>query len=218
MGDDRIQIRGKKDGIYATIDSERFDSFEEMKVMLIKKLSVGKAFYKDATLTIDINTKSFSDENIAELKGVLFDEIGIKNCIFDKRETNESKQAGEDKNTKTFSGVYEGKTKFIRKTVRGGQEVDFPGNIVIIGNVNSGAEIKAAGNVIVLGTVKGRVRAGSNGNTKAIIAAISLQPEILQIGDILTISPDDAEKPSYPEVAKIKDNTIMVEPYLPNKY
>ena len=118
---------------------------------------------------------------------------------------------------KMFSGVYEGKTKFLRKTVRSGQCINYNGNIVIIGDVNSGAEVMATGNVIVLGSIKGNVSAGVNGNTKAIVAAFSLQPETLKISNLVTFSPD-SEKPTYPEVAKIKDGTIIVEPYIPNKY
>ena len=114
--------------------------------------------------------------------------------------------------------MYEGKTKFIRKTVRGGQCINYQGNIVIIGDINSGAEVTATGNVIVLGRIAGSVNAGSNGNKKAVIAAFSLQPEILRIADLLAISPDDIDKPQYPELAKIKDGAIIVEPYLPNKY
>ena len=117
-----------------------------------------------------------------------------------------------------FSGVNEGKTKFIRKTVRGGQSIRYQGNIVIIGDINSGAEVYASGNVIVLGRIKGKVSAGTNGNSKAVIAAFLLQPEILTIANVIAMSPDDVEKPSYPELAKIKDGAIIVEPYLPNKY
>ena len=66
--------------------------------------------------------------------------------------------------------------------------------------------------------MRGKVSAGTNGNTKAIIAAFLLQPELLKISNVIAMSPDDTEKPSYPELAKIKDGTIIVEPYLPNKY
>ena len=113
--------------------------------------------------------------------------------------------------------MQEGKTKFLRKTVRGGQCVHFPGNIVIIGDINSGAEVYADGNIIVLGSIKGNVFAGNAGDSNAVIAAFSLQPKILKIGDIITISPDN-QKPRYPEVARIKDGEVIVEPYLTNKY
>lgn len=76
----------------------------------------------------------------------------------------------------------------------------------------------ATGNVVVLGRIQGKVSAGTNGNNKAIIAAFLLQPELLKISNIIAMSPDDTEKPNYPELAKIKDGTIIVEPYLPNKY
>ena len=89
--------------------------------------------------------------------------------------------------------------------------------LVVIGDINSGAEVSAGGNIIVLGSIRGRVRAGIGGNREAIIAAFILQPQLLQIGDLITVSPDDV-KPPYPEVARVKDGMIIVEPYLPNKY
>lgn len=186
----------------------KFSDYDEMVEMLVERLKKGKKFYKGSVLTIIMDLNHVDDKMQRKLKDILFDEVLIKDCIFkDKRE----------KEDKAFAGVYEGRTKFIKKTVRSGQLIEYAGNIVIIGDVNPGAEVTAYGNIIVLGTLKGHVCAGSNGNKKAIIAAFSLQPEILQIGDILTISPE-GEKPKYPEVAKLKDDAIIVEPYLPNKY
>lgn len=212
MKDSRIQIRGNKEGINAIIDIEKFTTFDEVIDALVKTLSVGKGFYRNSVVKLTSNFKHVTDSEIAKLKDKLFEEIHIKDCIFEE----ESLSKGED--IKVFSGVYEGKTKFIKKTVRGGQLINYPGNIVIIGDINSGAEVVAGGNIIVLGSIKGQVKAGVGGNDKSIIAAFSLQPEVLQITDIITISPDDEVKPSYPEVAKIKDGAIVVEPYLPNKY
>ena len=154
-----------------------------------------------------------------KLKEVLLNEIVVKDIIFE-----DSASANSDNNSKSkditekcFEGIHEGKTKFFRKAIRGAQIINFPGNIVIIGDVNHGSEVYAGGNIIVLGAIKGKVFAGIDGNRDAIIAAFSMQPEILKIADIITMSPD-SEKPKYPEVAKIKDNSILVEPYLNNKY
>lgn len=212
MNDNRLQIRGTKEGINAIIDMEQFNTFDEMLDLLIRKLTAGKSFYRGSTLKIIADLKRVSETDIEKLKDILFEKILIKECIF------EEKQLDKIEEIKTFSGVYEGKTKFIKKTIRGGQSINYSGNIVIIGDVNSGAEVYAGGNIIVMGRIKGQVHAGFGGNDKAIISALSLQPELLQIGDIITISPDDSQKPSYPEVAMIKDDTIFVEPYLPNKY
>ena len=213
MGNDRIIIKGNKEGLNAIINIDKFGNFEEMLDALIEKLSKGKKFYKGSTLCITTKLSSLTEKDVESLKVVLFEEIGIKDIVFEDKDVKDK-----ESESKIFNGVYEGRTKFIRKTVRGGQCVDFQGNIVIIGDVNSGAEVYAGGNIIVLGSIKGNVYAGVGGNRKAIIAAFALQPEILKIGDIITISPDDFEKPKYPEVAKVKDDAIIVEPYLTNKY
>ena len=213
-----IQIRGTKEGINATIDMEKFDSFQDMLDALVKKLSVGKSFYKGASLKIETNLNLLKEEDAEKLKDALFENIQVKDCIFEEIKKDESNEKKENKENKMFTGIYEGKTKFIKKTIRSGQQIKYYGNIVIVGDINHGAEVYAGGNIVVLGTIKGQVHAGVSGNKKAIISAFNLQPEILQIADIVTIAPEDGVKPSYPELAKIKDNTIVVEPYLPKKY
>ncbi len=213
---DGILIKGNKDGINTTIHMNKFACFEDMLKMLIKKLSKGKHFYKGTTLILKMDLKLINKKELEIIRHALLSEIEIKDIVLEDIE-KEIEQVHE-KETRIFSGVYEGKTKFIRKTIRGGQSISYQGNIVIIGDINSGAEIYADGNVIVLGIIKGKVSAGTNGNTKAVIAAFLLQPEILKIANVIAMSPDDIEKPRYPELARIKDGSIIVEPYLPNKY
>lgn len=221
MENNGVIIKGNKDGLNALVDIEKFSGFNNMLLVLTEKLSRGKKFYKDSTLYITINTSLLDKSEMEKLKKVILEEIGVKQIIIeDSLNDNNKKEVNKEpeKPVKVFGGIYEGRTKFLRKTVRGGQCIHFPGNIVIIGDINSGAEVYAGGNIIVLGSIKGNVFAGDNGNKKAIIAAFSLEPEILKIDDIITISPDDYQKPKYPEVARIKDGSIIVEPYLTNKY
>ncbi|MBU5483568.1 septum site-determining protein MinC [Clostridium sp. MSJ-11] len=209
MLDDSIIIKGNKEGINAVINMNKFKDFDEMLESLIERLSKGKVFYKGCTLKITTELKYINDKELRRLRDILFDEILIKDCIFEN---------AEDENNKVFSGIYEGRTKFIRRTIRSGQVINYSGNIVIVGDVNSGAEIYAGGNIIVLGVLRGYVHAGAGGNEKAIVAAFTLQPQILQIGGVATRAPEENIRPQYPEVAKIKGNTIVVEPYLPNKF
>ncbi|MFU0825166.1 septum site-determining protein MinC [Clostridium sp.] len=206
---DGIILKGNKDGLSVVIDMNKFENFDDMMEDFVQRLTLGKKFYRNATIKIITQLKEFNEKQIIVLKDVLFDEFMIKDCIFEEIEESKSK---------TFLGVYEGRTKFYRKTLRSGQIIRYPGNIVIIGDVNPGSEVYAGGNVIVLGNLRGNVHAGNSGNTKAIISAFRLQPKILQIANVMTRAPEDDEKPYYPEVAKIKDGTIIVEPYLPNKF
>ncbi|AGK97038.1 septum site-determining protein MinC [Clostridium pasteurianum] len=209
MDEDKIVLKGNKDGLNVLIDMNAFKDFSDMLEKLEQKLSRGKRFYKGCTLKITTQLKFISERELRKLKDILFEEFLIKDCIFQDIEENESR---------IFTGVYEGRTKFFRKTVRSGQVINYTGNIVIIGDVNPGSEIFAAGNIIVLGSLKGDVHAGVNGNDKSIIAAFRLEPKVLQIANIMTRAPENDEEPDYPEVAKIKGNTIIVEPYSPNKF
>ena len=162
MKEDKIQIKGNKDGISAIIDMEKFSGFDEAADELVKILSVRKGFYKNSIIKVIINLNKINDSNTTKLKDELFDKIHIRDCIF------EDINIKTEEDSKIFNGIYEGKTKFIRKTVRGGQSISYPGNIVIIGDINSGAEVTANGNIIVLGSIKGHVRAGVGGNNKSI--------------------------------------------------
>ncbi|WP_026884844.1 septum site-determining protein MinC [Clostridium akagii] len=209
MSEDKILLKGNKDGLNVVIDMNRFKDFNEMLEILREKLSRGKRFYKGCTLKISTQLKLVRDRELKSLSDVLFEDFLVKDCIFEDTE---------EKPSKVFSGIYEGKTKFIKKTVRSGQIVNYPGNVVIIGDVNPGSEVFATGNIIVLGILKGDAHAGTNGNDRAIIAAFRLEPNVLQIASTITKAPETDEKPNYPEVAKIKDNTIIVEPYSPNKF
>ncbi|WP_244833576.1 septum site-determining protein MinC [Clostridium sp. BJN0001] len=207
-----IVIKGNKDGINATILMNEFESFEDMQSTLLKKLLKGKKFYKDTTFTLNFDFDLLGKSDIQVLKNSLINQIEIKDIVL-----KDIKDKGKD-SKKNFSDVYEGKTKFIRKTVRGGQSINYNGNIVIIGDINNGAEVSASGNVIVLGRIRGKVSAGTQGNSKSVIVAFSLEPELLKIADKVALSPDEDAKPEYPELAKIEDGYIVVEPYLPNKY
>lgn len=209
MLDEAIILKGSKDGLNVVININKFRNFNDMLNSLVERLMPGKRFYKNSILKITIELDQINEKDMEGLKKILIEQFEIKDCIFENKE---------EKKDTVFNGIYEGKTKFIRMTIRSGQKLDYSGNLIIIGDVNPDAEISAFGNIIVLGELKGHAFAGSNGNHDAIIAAYKLQPQIIQIGDIMSRSPEDDLKPSYPEVARIKDGIIIVEPYLPNKF
>lgn len=209
MFDDRIVLKGNRDGLNVIINMEKFNGYNDMQDALLAKMNRASKFYKGSTIKIVTELKLISEKELSMLKDILFDKFLIKDCIFEDKE---------EKNQKMFTGIYEGRTKFLRRTVRSGESINYPGNLVVLGDVNPGSEIYSGGNVIVFGRLRGQVYAGTSGNERAIVAALMLEPAILKIGDIITRSPDDGSKSFYPEVAKIKDGKIIVEPYIPNKY
>jgi septum site-determining protein MinC len=102
----------------------------------------------------------------------------------------------------------------IRRTLRSGQVVQYPGHVVVIGDVNPGAEIIAGGDVVVWGKLRGIVHAGATGDDEAVVCALSLAPPQLRIGNHIARAPEGREDlPERPEMASVQDGEIVAEPW-----
>ncbi|MEW6724792.1 MAG: septum site-determining protein MinC [Bacillota bacterium] len=100
----------------------------------------------------------------------------------------------------------------IRRTVRSGQRIVFPGDLVVLGDVNPGAELIAGGDVLVLGLLRGVAHAGAEGSEEAVVAAFRLRPTQLRIGSLVSRPPDTGPgAPDLPEVARVVDGIIVIE-------
>jgi len=131
-----------------------------------------------------------------------------------------SGEENDEKNKEyTHPGAEGMQTILIQRTLRSGQSIRFPGNVVVMGDVNPGAEIMAGGNIVVMGSLRGVVHAGATGNTKALVTAFRLQPTQLRIADHITRAPDGENEvvPDQPEIARIKNGKVVIERYLPGE-
>ncbi|MFZ5965929.1 MAG: septum site-determining protein MinC [Bacillota bacterium] len=200
-----IEFKGTKDGISIIFDENV--ELNLLKQHLIEKLESGKQFFQGAKV-IGFQGKTLTEDEKSQISEIIHDQYGMT-FVEKTEEVFERKEK--------FYGIEEGLTKFIRATIRSGQRICFQGNIVIIGDVNPGAEIVAEGNIVVMGTMRGVAHAGSSGNEKAFVAAYNLQPTQLRIADVIARSPDEQIKPICPEMAIVKENIVVIEPYLPNK-
>lgn len=221
MREELITFKGVKEGIFINIDN---GSFLDVKKELDTKLQNAASFYRGTKL-LGIKSKDLDSENIMELKLILkykYDFVvsneELPKHIFDQPFIEDRLDLEDDNDDSIFEGIDCGMTKFVNGTLRSGQVVKYDGNIVIVGDVNPGALIQAKGNIIVLGILRGVAHAGTDGNLKSIVASYYLQPTQLRIGNKITRPPDeDLESYRLPEVAKIKDGEVIIEPYLPNK-
>lgn len=99
----------------------------------------------------------------------------------------------------------------VTRTLRSGQEVRHQGDVIILGDVNPGAVVIASGHIVVMGALRGVAHAGATGNVNAMVAAAKLRPTQLRIAHVIGRSPDEDTPQSVPEVARIKDDLIVVE-------
>ena len=103
---------------------------------------------------------------------------------------------------------------FHKGTVRSGDRISSNGDLFIIGDVNAGAQVSAKKNIYVWGKLLGIAFAGSSGNSSASISSLYLKPLQLRIADVIAIGPKDKPKNSYPEIAVIDNQTIIIKPYI----
>ena len=75
------------------------------------------------------------------------------------------------------------KTNFHQGTVRSGEYLESPGDLLILGDVNPGAKVSAEGNIIIWGKLLGIAHAGSKGNSQATISALQIRPVQLRIAN-----------------------------------
>ena len=112
----------------------------------------------------------------------------------------------------------------VRGTCRAGEVLKFPGNVVVVGNVNPGAQIIAQGDILVFGALRGTAHAGAGGDSTAVILAMSSAAPQLRIGDFL--EDEDAldrtagrrrdDFQGKPIIARVQNRTVRVSPYLRN--
>ncbi len=213
---DLVAFKGVSEGVYLDVYGS---DLAEIKKELARKFHDSSKFFSGAKF-LGIRSDELSDDEIMDLKLLLkykyefeISKDGLPEYIYQYYGEKSQVQKPET----PFEGVAEGMTKFVYGTLRSGQEVNYDGNIVVVGDVNPGAFLKAKGNIIVLGSLRGVAYAGIGGNEDAIVAAYSLLPMQLRIADIIVRPPDGDQQYDLPEVAKIVKGEVFIEPYLPNK-
>lgn len=148
---------------------------------LEEKLPKLKDFYKNSKVPIRVSGKLFTESERAMIEKVIQSEIDVE-VRFDEP----SDLLGLHAIKKTFEVETEmSETKYIYNSIRSGNKEEYVGSIVICGDVNSGAEIVAGGNIVVLGTLRGVAHSGANGNTKAIIAANTIDVTQIRISNLV---------------------------------
>lgn len=175
------------------------DILEELRIKL-PRLS---DFYQTSTIPIRITGRLFTDLEMEKVKRLINSEINVE-IRFD----DTSKLLGLHAIKKTFEAeTHISETKFIQGSLRCGRREEYPGSIVICGDVNSGAEVIAGGNIMILGALRGLAHAGANGNTMAMISANFIEVTQIRIANLVT---EVSERTDKCPICKIEKNEIVI--------
>lgn len=211
MAQDCITIKGTRRGLLILLDASR--DFNEIKANLAAKFAAARGFFRGASFAL-VPTSPLNSQETAELEAICREHglVPGSNITLPSRRRPAGNQAAHpDQMSSTGAGL---PTLLEEGNLRNGQEINYPGHVMWLGDVHQGATIRAGGNILIMGTLKGNAYAGNRGDKSTAIVAYRLEPEQLGIAGIIARSPEQKTRHPYPEIARLVGARIVIEPYL----
>lgn len=224
-----IAIKGTRSGLLLTLEPET--PFSDLLSALAERLAEAPTFFRGASLTVDTSRRNLRVSERVQLEKLLaYYQMSVTSL--------EMMSAAREAKTTIALPVEEPfveapsgpplqdtlqaqrdprdshDTLFLRRTVRSGQAIHHPSNVVVLGDVNPGGEIVAGGDVLVWGVLRGMVHAGYPNNEFAMVCSLCLSPVQLRIAHLLSRPPEGFEAQPRPEVATIREGQIVVETWV----
>ncbi|MHB1128090.1 MAG: septum site-determining protein MinC [Bacillota bacterium] len=236
MPQEAVSIKGNKNGlvIYLSPNGE----FDELKKGLRDKFESAKGFFEGARVVFQSGKQSFNNVQLEELvricsqHGLVPEQSRVIPPVEDVRTLATLSNSGHTglnnsahKAISTLAPVWSGfsdaeistRGHLVKRSLRSGQNIIFPGNVIIMGDVNPGAEIFAEGNIVIMGNFLGLAHAGYIGNDDASIMACRFGAGQLRIAREIKIINEPPAKGFLPRLARISGGKIILEDYMANQ-
>jgi septum site-determining protein MinC len=218
-----LTLKGTQQGILLQPKSP---SWAEVLQGLEHALQDARSFFQGGRVILGLGTRGLSREEFVSLRDIL-DKYEMelwavlstdKGAIRTARAHGIRTRLPGSEDGTTPSEDPQANAQFVRRTLRSGQRIQYPGNVVLVGDVHPGAEIVAGGNIVVWGKLLGMAHAGAMGDEAAVICALELAPSQIRIAGYISRAPDEKRRRKLqPEMASVRDHRIIAEPYTPSK-
>lgn len=209
-----VEFKGNVNGLYLTVNEEI--AFDILMTSLKELLDKSADFYRGSSIVACMG-KAFTYREKADMA----DLIGSYDISVVSLEPLQAKAAPVkveppqviEREIVVEKEVIKSDTQFIYGTMRSGKRIDYPGHVLVFGDVNPGAEIIAGGNIVILGKLKGFVHAGAYGNEDAIVVANYFAPTQIRISGFISVPPQDEkhEQVLHTEKAYVSNGIIKIE-------
>ena len=227
MGDSQslVQIKGLRDGLLVSLGDA---GWEQLRAALMEQIETKQTFFRGARVALDVGAQIFNVNELSELRDALSERgINLWAVISESPTTEKTSQllGLATRITKprhrelvhlSSKEIGEKAAMWVGRTLRSGTRVEFPGNIVVLGDVNSGAEVVADGSVLVWGRVRGSVHAGATGDKDAVIYGLDLSAGQIRIADAINASSEQGRE-TRPEKIYLKNDALQVEAWQTNQ-
>ncbi len=214
----RVRVRGTKEGIAITLAE---GPWNEVLAELDAHLGRKPDFFRGGRVAVSVGEQRVSAQDIEAL-GQLLQHYGMSlwavwsDSEFTQREaaglgleTGQSDYRQSAREAIDFEKVFD-QGKIVYGPVRSGQRIQYPGSIIVLGDINPGGEVIADGHILVWGRLQGIAHAGASGRVDAIIGALIFDPTQVRIGPYMAQGSAQGT-PGMPEVARVAEGRIVVE-------
>lgn len=212
-----VIIKNNKYGLIVILDGDL--EFEALQEKVAEKFRASAKFFGETQIALCFQGRKLSQEEEMALVETITGNCRLQVIsIVDEDETTERamKKAVETQAEREgLMDLQDG--RFYKGTLRSGQVLESETSIIILGDVNPGARVISKGNVVVLGAMKGNAFVGAAGNESAFVAALSMDPMQIRIGDVIARSSDKGQAKKkktedVPKIAYVEDGNIYIEP------
>lgn len=220
-----MQIKGIKDGLLVTLAE---GDWPELEVALLAHVEEKSGFFQGARMALDVGNHILRAAEMGALRDRLSNKgISLWAVLSSSPVTEQTAQVlgmatrisapRPERAIRPLDTNLEGESAiFVQRTLRSGFKVSHHGHVIVVGDVNPGAEVIAGGSIVIWGRLRGVVHAGAEGNDQVVICALDLMPTQLRIAGLVSIPPTRRGKPE-PELARIHQGQVVVEPWSPRK-
>jgi len=208
-----VSFKGTRNGLVIVLDPSR--EFEDIKNTLRSKMESARGFFSGAKFSIADAHQAIPTNQKDELEDICRQYGMVPNP--DGSVVMRSSAAVEPVRpypNAMPSQIADGEAALmVRRSLRSGQRIIYPGHVVVLGDINPGAEVVAGGNVLVLGNCRGVIHAGIDGNRSAKVVAMRLSPMVLSIAG-RRLTPDLAgHSADFCRTARLSGKDIVFEFY-----
>ena len=229
-----IAIKGTRNGLLLTL--EPGTPFGELLNALAERLAEAPSFFRGASLSVDTTQRRLLMNERTQLEvllahyqmsiaplsaipasqasGLTVERQALTQDLGESWLASSSLPTTQVGEQVTRDARDSDDTLFLRRTVRSGQAIHHPSNVVVLGDVNAGAEIVSGKDIIVWGVLRGMVHAGYPDNEGAMVCSLLLAPVQLRIAHLLSRPPEGLDVQPRPEVATIRSGQIVVESWV----
>ena len=227
MPQELIAIKGSSEGLLISLSpTEKWQSVTDE---LAARIDDKPAFYSGAAIIVELGARPVPKYELSSLKALLERRGLTLSMIRSESDTTRQSARSLDLATASDNGRQAATARqaqetapvnpeesgnhgvIFRRTLRSGRTIHSEGHVVVFGDVNPGAKVIAAGDVVIWGKLRGTVHAGALGDESAVVCALDMNPNQLRIASYIVTSPPGKRNDILPEVARIRDNQIVVE-------